>query len=262
MKQLVFIFLLIMYQPIFGQQPKKSATLPIDNKSLYYEVHGDGEPMILLHGYSLSSSSWHDYIADFSSDYELYLIDLTGHGKSAPFREQLSIKKVAEDLSKLLEYLKLDRIKAIGFSFGGDVLYQLALMKPDLISSMITIGAVGTWDIKDFPHYMETYTYDQKDKFPWLQNSHASDEHVKGILEQFQHYTVRLSNEEISQIQSEVMIIIGDDDEGMDLKEVARLKDYLPNSDIWILPDVAHGAHEGENKDVFVAKAKKFLSKK
>lgn len=58
------------------------------------------------------------------------------------------------------------------------------------------------------------------------------------------------------------MIIIGDDDEGMDLKEVARMKQNLPNSDIWILPDVAHGAHEGENKDEFVAKAKKFLSKK
>ncbi|MDW3194637.1 MAG: alpha/beta hydrolase [Cytophagales bacterium] len=250
-----------MNQSLFAQQPKKSATLSINGKTIYYEVYGQGEPLILLHGYSLSSASWHDYIADFSDSYELYLIDLTGHGKSAPFSEQLSIRNVAKDLSKLLESLKLDQINAIGFSFGGDVLYQLALLKPDLITSMITIGAVGTWDINDFPQYLEVYTYDQKEKFPWLQNAHASDKHVRGILDQFQYYTVRLSNEEISQIQAEVMIIIGDDDEGMDLKEVARMKEFLPSSDIWILPDVAHGAHEGENKAEFLKKAKKFLSK-
>ena len=56
--------------------------------------------------------------------------------------------------------------------------------------------------------------------------------------------------------------MIGDDDEGMDLAEVARAKKHLPNSDLWILPDVAHGAHEGETKDEFILKSKAFLFKK
>ncbi len=53
----------------------------------------------------------------------------------------------------------------------------------------------------------------------------------------------------------------GDDDEGMDLVEVARVRKNLPISDLWILPNVSHGAHEGETKDEFITKSKAFLSK-
>ena len=52
-----------------------------------------------------------------------------------------------------------------------------------------------------------------------------------------------------------------DDDQGMNLREVLRVRENLPTSDLWILPDVAHGAHEGENKEEFIEKAKRFLSK-
>ena len=61
------------------------------------------------------------------------------------FTEKLSIKSVASDVDALIHYLKLDSINAIGFSYGGDVLVQLALMNPDLIKSMIIIGACGSW---------------------------------------------------------------------------------------------------------------------
>lgn len=260
-KNFFFTILLIMSIELNAQQPKHSESVRINGKEMYYEVHGEGEPLILLHGYSLSSISWHTYISDFEDAYQVYLIDLPGHGKSTPFSEQLSINKVALDLKALLEHLEITHTKAIGFSFGGDVLYQLALLNPELISSMITIGAVGTWNINDFPQYLEMYTYENIEKFPWLKTAHTSIDHVKGILNQFKHYTVYLSDEEISRIQAEVFVIIGDDDEGMDLAEVARLKKHLKHADIWILPDVSHGAHEGEHKAEFISKAKRFLSK-
>ena len=56
--------------------------------------------------------------------------------------------------------------------------------------------------------------------------------------------------------------MIGDDDEGMDFTEIARVKKHLPKSDLWILPNVSHGAHEGETKADFIIKAKAFFSKK
>lgn len=194
--------------------------------------------------------------------YKVYLIDLTGHGKSEAFKEDLFIKGVAEDLNLLIQYLKLEKIKSIGFSFGGDVLFQLALLNPNLIESMITIGAVGTWTINDFTEYQTAFTFENRKNFPWLQTSHNDDNQVKAILEQFKNYTVELSDKEHQQIKPEVLMIIVDDDEGMDLEEVARVKKNLPNSDLWILPNVSHGAHEGENKDEFILKSKAFLSKK
>ena len=81
-------------------------------------------------------------------------------------------------------------------------------------------------------------------------------------MDQFQNYTIKITDEELQSLKPEVLIMIGDDDEGMDIVEVARVKKNLPKSDLWILPNVAHGAHEGETKDEFIIKSMAFLSKK
>jgi pimeloyl-ACP methyl ester carboxylesterase len=247
---------------LFSQIPKKSESVLVNGKTIYYEIYGKGKPLFLLHGYTLSSKSWTPYVKDFDKEYEVYLIDLTGHGKSEIFKEDLSIKSVAKDLNSLVQYLKLNKIKAVGFSFGGDVLYQLALMNPTLIESMITIGAVGTWTINDFPEYKKAFTFENRADFPWLLENHGTNDKIKALMEQFINYTVKLTDEELQTIKPEVLIMIGDDDEGMDLEEVVRLKKNLPKSDLWILPNVAHGAHQGETKDEFIIKSKIFLSKK
>lgn len=261
-KKTVFILLILMSALSFSQTPKKSESVLVNGKKIYYEVYGQGEPLFLLHGFTLSSQSWLPYVEDFDKEYEVYLIDLTGHGKSDAFKEDLSIKSVAEDLNLLVQHLKLDKIKAIGFSYGGDVLYQLALLNPSLIESMITIGAVGTWTINDFPEYEKTFTFENRANFPWLLPYHSTDAKIKAIMNQFKNYTIRLSDEELQTIEPEVLIVMGDDDEGMSLDEVARVKKNLPNADLWILPNVSHSAHEGETKDEFVLKSKKFLIKK
>lgn len=253
--------LVLMTASGFSQTAKKSERVSVNNTHLYYEVYGSGPPLIMLHGYSLSSKHWQPYVSDFDSEYEIYLIDLTGHGQSDPFNETLSLSSVAKDLSALLEHLGLDKVKAIGFSFGGDVLYQLTLQQPTLIESMITIGALGTWDVADFPQYQEAFTFENADNFSWIRDYHTTDERIRGIMEQFEHYTVRVADNELKSIQHEVLIMLGDDDEGIDLEEVVRARKHLPNSDLWILPNVSHGAHEGETKDDFVRIAKAFFNK-
>ena len=260
--KLVLFAFILMSTTLLSQTPKKSELVSINGKKIHYEVYGKGKPLLLLHGYTLSSKHWLPYVKDFDQEYEVYVIDLTGHGKSDPFKETLSIKSVAKDLDALIEYLKLDRIKAIGFSFGGDVLYQLALLKPNLIESMITIGAVGTWSVEDFPEYKKAFTFEKRGDFSWLKDYHKTDERIKALMEQFTNYIVKVSTAELQSIKPEVLIMIGDDDEGMDFTEIARVKKNVPNSDLWILPNVSHGAHEGETKDEFIIKAKAFLNKK
>jgi len=260
--KLVLFAFILMSTTLLSQTPKKSELVSINGKKIHYEVYGKGKPLLLLHGYTLSSKHWLPYVKDFDQEYEVYVIDLTGHGKSDPFKETLSIKSVAKDLDALIEYLKLDRIKAIGFSFGGDVLYQLALLKPNLIESMITIGAVGTWSVEDFPEYKKAFTFEKRGDFSWLKDYHKTDERIKALMEQFTNYIVKVSTAELQSIKPEVLIMIGDDDEGMDFTEIARVKKNVPNSDLWILPNVSHGAHEGETKGEFIIKAKAFLNKK
>ena len=259
---LILLLIIVCTTTLFAQTPKHTELVSIDGKDLYYEVYGTGEPLLLLHGYTLSSKSWLPYVKDFENKYEVYLIDLTGHGKSEAFKENLSIPSVGADLNALIKHLKLEKIKAIGFSFGGDVLYQLALINPDLITSMITIGAVGTWTIHDFPEYKKVFTFENRANFPWLLPNHGTDAKIMTLMEQFNNYTVKVTDAELQSIKPEVLIMIGDDDEGMDFQEVARVKKNLTNSDLWILPNVSHGAHEGETKTEFVQKANAFFAKK
>lgn len=70
-----------------AQNPKTSGLVKINETEIYYEVHGSGKPLILLHGYFQSSRSWKPFISSFEEEYEVYLIDLPGHGKSQIFKE-------------------------------------------------------------------------------------------------------------------------------------------------------------------------------
>ena len=129
----------------FSQAPKKSETVSLNGSLVNYEVYGEGSPLFLLHGCTQSSKSWLLFVADYANDFEIYLVDLKGHGRSSPLKEKLSIKSAADELHALIQYLKLDSIKAIGYSYGGDILFQHELLHPGLIKSMIVIGLCGLW---------------------------------------------------------------------------------------------------------------------
>ncbi|MEM1121633.1 MAG: alpha/beta hydrolase, partial [Bacteroidota bacterium] len=219
---------------IYGQFPSKAERAFVNGKHLYYEVYGKGEPLILLHGYTLSSRMWSAFVEDFYEEYTIYMVDLTGNGKSDEFTEDLSVQSVGADLDALLAYLKLTKVKAIGFSFGGDVLFQLAIRNPSLIESMITIGAVGTWDVNNHQNYLQAFTFEQKDNFAWMNAYHSSQSQVRALFEQFKNYRVRVTDEELKNIQADVLLMFGDDDDGIQLQEAFRARKYLPYSDLWI----------------------------
>lgn len=247
---------------MYTQNPKKAETVEVNGTKLHYEIYGNGSPLILLHGYTQSSKHWESYIEDYADDYEVYLIDLTGHGKSEAFKEDLNIKSVAKDLEALLQYLKLDKVKAIGFSYGGDVLFQLAFQNPTIIEKMITIGGIGSWDINDFPQYIEYFDSKNMDLYPKLRESHQTDEQIKILLDQFKNFTVYISNEELARIQAKALIILGELDDGTSKEEVMRTHKNVKGSELWIIPNVEHGAHEGVNKEAFINRSKAFFHKK
>ncbi len=81
------ITLLLISANIIAQKPKKTESVSVNGKKIYYEIYGEGKPLLLLHGYTQSSKSWIPYVKDYEKEYEVYLIDLTGHGKSEPFKQ-------------------------------------------------------------------------------------------------------------------------------------------------------------------------------
>lgn len=246
----------------FSQTPLKAETVTLNGTHIYYEVYGKGEPLFLLHGFTQSSKSWLPYVADYASDFEVYLVDLKGHGKSSQFTEELSVKAAAGDVDALTRYLQLDSIHAIGFSYGGDILFQLALLHPGLIRSMIIIGACGTWDVNDFPAWKEYLSYKNIDNLPWMHAQQTSEVQIKSILDQVANYNVFVSDQELKSIQTKTLIVVGDQDDSVPLECISRARNNLPHSFLWILPNTGHVAHRDNNKTEFVRLSKEFFSER
>jgi pimeloyl-ACP methyl ester carboxylesterase len=243
----------------YSQTPKKSELVKLNGTQIYYEVYGDGEPLLLLHGYTQSGKSWLPFVQDYSSEFEVYLIDLKGHGKSGAFTEKLSIRSAAEDLDALLQHLKLKSVNIIGLSYGGDVLFQLALLRPESIRAMITIGSCGSWDVNDYPDWKEMLSYKNIANLPWMRDQQTSDEQSRIILDQFEHYVVSISDNEMKKISPKTLLVFGDQDDSIPLECISNAMKHLPESYLWILPNSGHGAHEGKNKEAFVKLSKEFF---
>ena len=244
----------------FSQTPIKTEIVTLNGTDVYYEVYGKGEPLFLLHGYTQSSKSWLPYVADYANDFEVYLVDLKGHGKSSQFTEKLSIKAVASDVDALIKYLQLDSINAIGFSYGGDILFQLALLHPGLIKSMIIIGSCGTWNVNNFPVWREYLSYKNINHLPWMREEQTSEEQIKSILDQVPNYNISFSEEELKSIQAKTLIVVGDQDDSIPLACISSARNNLPNSFLWVLPNTGHVAHRDKNKPEFVRLSKEFFS--
>ena len=256
----LFITLLIAATG-FSQSPKKAEVVLLNGTNIYYEVYGKGEPLILLHGYTLSTKSWLPYISDYINDFEVYLIDLKGHGKSSPLNEKLSVKSAVNDVDALMKHLKLKNVNAIGFSFGGNVLFQLALLDSGLIKSMISIGACGNWNAKEHPDFVEFLSYKNIDNLKWIREHQSNEAQIKALLDQFPDYsTSSINDKEFKRIQAKTLIVLGDQDHLAPIESVTFSRKYLSRSYLWILPNTGHGAHEGKNKIEFVKVSKEFFS--
>lgn len=244
----------------YSQNAKKSETVTLNGSDIYYEVYGTGEPLFLLHGFTRSSMSWLPYVSAFENDFEVYLVDLKGHGKSGHFEEKISVKSAAADVEQLIKYLGLDQIYAIGYSYGGDVLFQLALLRPELIKSMVVVGAYGTWDAKDFPEFTEYLSWKNINNLPWMREQQTGEIQIKKILEQVPNYSVRLNEDEMKSISAKTLLVIGDNDNSVNWDEILKTKKHLPDASLWVVPDMGHGAHRDHNKDNFTKISKEFFS--
>jgi pimeloyl-ACP methyl ester carboxylesterase len=255
---LFFIFFCISMSG-YSQTPKKAETVTLKGSNIYYEVYGQGDPLFLLHGYTHSSKEWLPFVFDYTDDFEVYLVDLRGHGNSSQFSEKLSIVKVAEDVDNLIRHLNLDSINAIGYSFGGDVLFQLALLNPGLIKRMVIIGACGIADMRLFPEWVEYLSYENISSLPWMWEEQTSEAQIKSILDQVANYVVSVSTEEFKSIHANTLLIVGDQEDSILWEDLLKAKSNLPNAYLWVLPNTSHRAHK-ENKDDFVKVSREFLA--
>jgi len=83
---------------------------------LYFEVHGHGPPLLLLHGFSGTSQDWLPLLGPWTAGFQLIIPDLRGHGRSGTLASPFRHEDAANDIMALLDHLKIDQVKGVGVS--------------------------------------------------------------------------------------------------------------------------------------------------
>jgi pimeloyl-ACP methyl ester carboxylesterase len=147
MKTTAFFFamLLTMFLSgvVSGQQKSTTGYAPVNGLKMYYEIHGSGEPVVLLHGAFMAiSGDWNDWVGEFSKTRKVIAVEMQGHGRTADINRDLSYENLSDDVAALLDYLKIPSADIIGYSLGGGVAMQCAIRHPEKVRKVVSISAV------------------------------------------------------------------------------------------------------------------------
>jgi pimeloyl-ACP methyl ester carboxylesterase len=119
----------------------------VNGVKLYYEVHGKGQPLVLLHGaFCTIEACFGDLVKHLSKSRQVIAVELQGHGRTADVDRPLSSVHMADDVAALLKTLKITSADVYGYSMGGGVATRLAIRHPKLVRRLVIAGSALTKD--------------------------------------------------------------------------------------------------------------------
>ena len=136
---------------VSGQQKPTTGYAPVNGLKMYYEIHGSGEPVVLLHGAFMTiTNNWTtpsgngatDWIGELSKTRKVIAVEMQGHGRTADIKRDMTYENLADDVAALLDYLKIQNADIIGYSLGGGVAMQCAIRHPEKVRKIVSISAV------------------------------------------------------------------------------------------------------------------------
>ena len=113
----------------------------VNGVNLYYETHGAGRPLILLHGGLGSGEMFGPILPALAERHQVIVVDLQGHGRTADIDRPLDVGLMADDIAALIDHLGLEQPDVVGFSLGGGVALHIAVEHPDKVGRLVTASA-------------------------------------------------------------------------------------------------------------------------
>ena len=227
---------------------KGGQTVPINDIEMYYEVHGRGEPLVLLHGFSGAGSNWRGFIGGLAGEYQLIIPDLRGHGRSTNPSGQFAFRQSALDLFALLDRLAVERCKAIGVSAGGKTLLHMATGQPQRVEAMVLASAAPYFP-EQARAIMRRMTLESHTDEEWQlmrQWHHHGDEQIRALWEQGHGFKdsyddVNFTPPYLSTITARTLIVHGDRDPIYPVSLALEMYRAIPRSYLWVIPNGDHG---------------------
>ena len=232
-KYAILILIAIMMSTVSNAQklkPLLSGYAPTNEIETYYEVYGEGSPLILLHGaYHTIELNWGELIPELAKSRKVIAIELQGHGRTALGNRKMTHKGLAADVEDVMDHLKIERADIAGFSFGGQIAYQFAVQSPTRLNKLVIISSVHkkTGWLTEVSKILSEMKPEYLSNSP-LQTAYEAVAPDKSKWIPFLEQMIALSrepfdigDENIAKITAPVLIISGDND-GMDKIELAK----------------------------------------
>lgn len=255
----------------------KNGYSEVNGLKMYYEIHGQGKPLVLIHGGgSTIQTNFEKIIPLLAKNRKIIAVELQAHGRTNDRNADLTFEQDADDVATLLKNLNIDKADFFGFSNGGTTTLQISIRHPDLVGKMI-LGSplakrngVPDWfwgfmaqaRLENMPEPLKVGYKKVAADTNGLQVMHDRD--VKRMLN-FKD----IPDEKIKSIQVPTLIIIGDKDV-ITPEHAIELNRQIANSELAIIPG-GHGYYIGEittltpdfkESDLVIPMIEKFLDKK
>jgi pimeloyl-ACP methyl ester carboxylesterase len=166
MRALALLVMTLVLAAAPAQPEPTTGYAPVNGLKMYYEVHGTGEPLVLLHGAFMAISGdwcdWCEWIAELSKTRKVIAIDMQGHGRTADIERDITYENLSDDVAALLEYLKIPNADIMGYSLGGGVAMQCAIRHPEMVRKVVSISAPMRRDgwVKEANDFWPTFKWE------------------------------------------------------------------------------------------------------
>jgi pimeloyl-ACP methyl ester carboxylesterase len=238
----------------------QSGYAPVNGLEMYYEIHGTGKPLIVIHGAYMTITAMGAIIPRLAESRQVIAVELQGHGRTGDIADRpLSYEALADDIDALMAYLNIKTADIFGFSLGGGVALQVALRHPERVNKLILVSSSYNsqgW----YPEMLATVDYITPELFAETpmaaeyQRLAPNPENFGALVTKLTDLTKRVqdvSPDAIRAIQATTLVMVGDADNirlehALDLYKLRGggvPGDIVgsPDSQLAIIPGTTHG---------------------
>lgn len=228
----------------------RSGYAPVNGLKMYYEVHGAGRPLLMLHGGMLTiESSFGDLLPELARDRQVIAAELQGHGRTADIERPPSIAAFGDDIAGLLDHLGLERADLFGFSLGGLTALQTAVRHQERVGHLV-LASVHYRQDGYHPEIHEPGS--RSPLLPTARDFQGMREAYAAVApdpDRFEAFAARLgavvagmpgwSEDELRAIDRPALLVVGDHD-FVRLEHAVDMHHLMPRSRLAVLPGATH----------------------
>lgn len=236
----------------------ENSTVRVNGMTMRYQMSGAGEPLVLLHGGTMTLESWAAHLPTFAPHFTVYALDSRAHGQSDNPGGTLSYAQMADDVAAFIAALGLERPIVMGFSDGGQIGLELGMRHAGLARALVISGAFYKMTPKYFEGMKEIgfpapgdvdFEKFERENGEWIE-SLKKDHPREGDPDYWRTFMRQISllwstpiaytAAELARIDVPALVAVGDRDEGADMEQEVELYRMLPKGELLVFPNAHH----------------------